>query len=161
MAWRGSTDIKDRIFGALVYLIPLYSALPFGRDLFAQFPILSLIQIPLIPIAFVYSAIPFGFGGLLVFFVLFLAVVRNGRIAHFIRFNTMQAILVDIALSLLSILFFSIIEPGVLPSLIAITLFNVIFTAVLAVCIYSIVQCALGRYPEIPAISEAVYTQVP
>ena len=159
MAWRGSTDIKDRIFGALVYLIPLYSALPFGRDLFAQFPILSLIQIPLVPIAFVYNAIPFG--SLVVFFVLFLAVVRNDRIAHFIRFNTMQAILVDIALSLLSILFFSIIEPGVLPSLISITLFNVIFTAVLAVCIYSIVQCASGRYPEIPAISEAVYTQVP
>lgn len=160
MAWRGSTDIKDRIFGALVYLIPLYSALPFGEDLFRQFPILSLIQIPLLPIAFVYSAIPFNFGRLLVFFILFLAVVRNDRIAHFIRFNTMQAILVDIVLSLLGILF-SIIGPGVLPGLISITLFNVVFTAVLAVCIYAISQCAVGRYPEIPAISEAVYTQVP
>ena len=159
MVWRGSTDIKDRIFGALVYLIPLYSALPFGRDLFAQFPILSLLQIPLLPLAFVYSSIPFG--SLVVFFVLFLAVVRNERICHFIRFNTMQAILVDIVLSLLSILFFRIIEPGVLPVLIAGTIFNVIFTAVLAICIYSIVQSALGRYPEIPAISEAVYTQVP
>lgn len=159
MAWRGSTDIKDRIFAALVYLIPLYSALPFGADLFGQFPILSLIQIPLLPLAFVYNAIPFG--SLVVFFVLFLAVVRNDKISHFIRFNTMQAILVDIALSLLAILFFNIIEPGVLPSPISITLFNVIFTAVLAICIYSISQCALGRYPEIPAISEAVYTQVP
>jgi hypothetical protein len=73
----------------------------------------------------------------------------------------MQAILVDIVLSLLGILFFNIIEPGVLPSLISITLFNVVFTAVLAVCIYAIFQCAIGRYPEIPAISEAVYTQVP
>ena len=159
MAWRGSTDIKDRIFGALVYLIPLYSALPFGADLFRQFPVLSFIQIPLLPLAFVYSAIPFG--SLIVFFVLFLAVVRNEKIPHFIRFNTMQAILVDIVLSLLGILFFNIIEPGVLPSLISITLFNVVFTAVLAVCIYSISQCAVGRYPEIPAISEAVYTQVP
>lgn len=159
MAWRGSTDIKDRIFGALVYLIPLYSALPFGADLFRQFPALSLIQIPLLPLAFVYSAIPFG--SLIVFFVLFLAVVRNEKISHFIRFNTMQAILVDIVLSLLGILFFNIIEPGVLPGLISITLFNVVFTAVLAVCIYSISQCAVGRYPEIPAISEAVYTQVP
>lgn len=158
MAWRGSTDIKDRIFAALVYLIPLYSAMPFGTDLFQQFPVLGLIQIPLIPLAFVYSLIPFG--SLIVFFVLFLAVVRNERIPHFIRFNTMQAILVDIVLSLLAILFFRIIA-GVLPPLIMATLFNVIFTAVLAVCIYSIVQSALGRYAEIPAISEAVYTQVP
>ena len=158
MVWRGSTDIKDRIFAALVYLIPLYSAMPFGADLFQQFPVLSFIQIPLIPLAFVYSLIPFG--SLIVFFVLFLAVVRNERIPHFIRFNTMQAILVDIVLSLLAILFFRIIA-GVLPPLIMATLFNVIFTGVLAVCIYSIVQSALGRYAEIPAISEAVHTQVP
>jgi hypothetical protein len=158
MVWRGSTDIKDRIFAALVYLIPLYSALPFGGDLFTQFPILGVIQIPLIPIAFIYSSIPFG--SLVVFFVLFLAVVRNERISHFIRFNTMQAILVDIVLSLLAILFFNILAE--IPSnLIFTTLHSVIFTAVLAIVIYSIVQSALGRYAEIPAISQAVYTQVP
>ena len=156
---RGSTDVKDRIFAAIVYLMPLYSALPFGGDLFRQFPFLEIITVPLLPIAFIYQSIPLG--GLLVFFILFAAVVRNEKIAHFIRFNTMQAILVDIVLSLLSILFFQIIEPGVLPSLITNTVFNVIFTAVLATCIYSIAQAASGRYPEIPAISEAVYTQVP
>jgi cation transporter-like permease len=159
MVWRGSTDIKDRIFAALVYSIPLYSALPFGGDLFTQFPILEVIKIPLIPIAFIYSSIPFG--SLVVFFVLFLAVVRNERISHFIRFNTMQAILVDIVLSLLAILFFNILGPGILPRLIEVTLYNVIFTAVLAITIYSILQSALGRYAEIPAISQAVYTQVP
>ena len=158
MVWRGSTDIKDRIFAALVYLIPLYSAMPFGGDLFRQFPVLGLIRIPLLPLGLIYGLIPFG--SLVVFFALFLAVVRNERIPHFIRFNTMQAILVDIILSLLGILFFRIIS-GVLPSLILVTLLNVIFTAVLAVCVYSIVQSALGRYAEIPGISEAVYTQVP
>ena len=158
MVWRGSTDIKDRIFAALVYLIPLYSAMPFGGDLFRQFPVLGLIRIPLLPLGLIYGLIPFG--SLVVFFALFLAVVRNERISHFIRFNTMQAILVDIILSLLGILFFKIIS-GVLPSLILVTLLNVIFTAVLAVCVYSIVQSALGRYAEIPGISEAVYTQVP
>ncbi|VEP15689.1 Tic20 family protein [Hyella patelloides LEGE 07179] len=159
MAWRGSTDAKDRIFAALVYLIPLYSAIPFGTDLFQQFPFLRVILIPLQPLALIYGLIPFG--NLVVFFVLFLAVVRNEKIPHFIRFNTMQAILVDIALSLLSVLFFRIIGPGILPSLITVTIFNVIFTVVLAACIYSIVQSAMGRYAEIPAISEAVYTQVP
>ena len=132
--------------------------MPFGGDLFRQFPVLGLIRIPLLPLGLIYGLIPFG--SLVVFFALFLAVVRNERIPHFIRFNTMQAILVDIILSLLGILFFRIIS-GVLPSLILVTLLNVIFTAVLAVCVYSIVQSALGRYAEIPGISEAVYTQVP
>lgn len=159
MVWRGSTDIKDRIFAALVYLIPLYSAMAFGGSLFNQFPVLRVITIPLIPIDFIYRSIPFG--SLVVFFVLFLAVVRNERISHFIRFNTMQAILVDIVLSLVSILFFNILGPGVLPVLIEETLYNVIFTGVLAIALYSIIQSALGRYAEIPAISQAVYTQVP
>ncbi len=159
MVWRGSADIKDRIFASLVYLMPLYSVMPFGGDLFRQFPFLSIIQIPLIPLALIYGSIPFG--SLIIFFVLFLAVVRNEKIAHFIRFNTMQAILVDIVLSLLSVLFFRILGPGILPSLIETTMHNVIFTGVLAVIIYAISQCVVGKYPEIPAISEAVYTQVP
>ena len=158
MVWRGSADIKDRIFGSLVYLMPLYSVMPFGGDLFRQFPFLEIITIPLIPLSIIYS-IPFG--SLIVFFVLFLAVVRNEKIAHFIRFNTMQAILIDIVLSLLSFLFFRIIGPGILNSLIETTIHNVIFTGILAVIIYAISQCVVGRYPEIPAISEAVYTQVP
>ena len=159
MAWRGSTDIKDRIFGALVYLMPLYSVMPFGRDLLGQFPPLAeAIFLLLTPITLLYSVIPLG--GFLLFFILFLAVVRNERVPHFIRFNTMQAILVDIVISLVSILFFRILA-GALPALIATTIFNAIFTVVLAVCLYSIIQSVMGRYPEIPAISEAVYTQVP
>ena len=161
MTWRGSTDVKDRIFGALVYLMPLYSGMRFGGDLLNQFPIVEqLLGLLLTPILLIYSLIPGGLGGFLLFFILFLAVVRNERIPHFIRFNTMQAILVDIVISLLSILFFQILG-GALPGLIATTIFNSIFTVVLAICLYSIVQSALGRYPEIPAISEAVYTQVP
>lgn len=159
MTWRGSTDIKDRIFGALVYLMPLYSGMIFGRDLLSQFPIVAqFLELLLTPILLIYSILPLG--GFLLFFILFLAVVRNERVPHFIRFNTMQAILVDIVLSLLSMLFFRILA-GALPALIATTIFNSIFTVVLAVCLYSMVQSAMGRYPEIPAISEAVYTQVP
>ncbi len=159
MTWRGSTDIKDRIFGALVYLMPLYSGMIFGRDLLSQFPIVAdLLGLLLTPILLIYRVLPLG--GFLLFFILFLAVVRNERVPHFIRFNTMQAILVDIVLSLLSMLFFRILA-GALPALIATTIFNSIFTVVLAVCLYSMVQSAMGRYPEIPAISEAVYTQVP
>jgi len=45
-------------------------------------------------------------------------------------------------------------------NLLAQTLNNVIFIGSLAACLYSIVQSILGRYAEIPTISDAAYSQV-
>ncbi|AFZ34592.1 hypothetical protein Sta7437_1012 [Stanieria cyanosphaera PCC 7437] len=157
MVWRGSTDFKDRIFAALVYLLPLYYALPFGSSLFAQFPLLEFITIPLIPIGIIYNSIPFA--GLIIFFVLFLAVVRNERISHFIRFNTMQAILLDIILFLFGFLIQILGQPLGAGFLIQ-TLSNVLFLGTLAACVYAIIQSFLGKYAEIPTLSDAVYSQV-
>ena len=156
MTWRGSTDTKDRIFGALVYLLPLIYVLPFGEFLLRQFPLLSIIYVPLSPLIAIYS-IPFA--GIIIFFVLFLAVVRNEKVSHFIRFNAMQAILFDILLVLCGFLL-EILGRGLGVNLFIETLYNVIFLGTLAACFYSIIQSALGRYAEIPTISEAAYSQV-
>ena len=158
--WRGSADTKDKIFAALVYLIPLYAAIPFGDYLLTQFPFLQLIMIPLIPVGIIYGLLPLGLGGLIVFFALYLAVVRNNKISHFIRYNAMQAIMLNIALSLLSLVFFRTGIFSALP-IVILTLQNVIFTVVLAICIYSIVQSVRGLYAEIPNFSQFVYNQVP
>ena len=157
MTWRGSATAKDRIFACLPYLLPLLSALPFGAYLFGQFPVLALILLPLQPLLAIYS-IPFA--SLIIFFVLFLGVVRNENISHFIRFNTMQALLIDIALFLCSMAL-RILVPALGTGLVGQTLFNVVFLGTLAACVYSVVQSAIGRYAEIPGISEAVYSQVP
>jgi hypothetical protein len=158
MAWRGSTTVKDRIFACLPYLLPLVSALPFGGFLFQQFPAFRVLLIPLQPVLFIYQSIPFA--GIIVFFLLFLLVVRNERIVHFIRFNTMQAILLDILLVLCSLLS-SILLKGLGTNLVTETLLNIVFLGTVAACGYSIVQSLLGRYAEIPALSEAVHEQVP
>lgn len=158
MAWRGSTTVKDRIFACLPYLLPLVSALPFGAFLFQQFPAFRVLLIPLQPVLFIYQSIPFA--GIIVFFLLFLLVVRNERIVHFIRFNTMQAILLDILLVLCSLLS-SILLKGLGTNLVTETLLNIVFLGTVAACGYSIVQSLLGRYAEIPALSEAVHAQVP
>jgi hypothetical protein len=157
MTWRGTTTVKDRIFASLPYLLPIISALPFGRFLFTQFPALGIILIPLQPVLFIYSAIPFA--GLVIFFLLFLLVVRNERIIHFIRFNTMQAILLDILLVLCSLVL-QILLPGLGTNLVTETLVNIVFLGTVAACGYSIVQSLLGRYAEIPTLSEAVHAQV-
>ena len=156
MTWRGSTDIKNRIFGALVYLLPLIYVLPFGQFLIRQFPFLSIIYVPIAPLIAIYR-IPFA--GIIIFFVLFLAVVRNEKVNHFVRFNTMQAILLDILIVLCGFLL-EILGRGLGVNLFIETMYNVIFLGTLAACFYSIIQSALGRYAEIPTISEAAYSQV-
>lgn len=161
MVWRGSTDYKDRFFGAVVYLFAVYDVLPLGVSLFTQIPALlplfKLLTILLIPIQLIYAvfntAIPLGFGSLVVFFILFLAVVRNERISYFIRFNTMQSILIGIAVSLIQIIFQTLGGLGLIAS--------AVFIVVIATCFYCMAECILGRFPEIPSISEVVYTQLP
>ncbi|HAN74031.1 MAG TPA: hypothetical protein DCQ63_06880 [Planktothrix sp. UBA8402] len=157
MTWRGTTTVRDRIFAALPYLLPLMDGLPFGRFLFQQFPVLQIITLPVIPLMFLYQYIPFA--GFIVFLGLYMLVVRNENIPHFIRFNTMQAILIDIVL-ILCTLFFQVFGSVLLQGFVGETLYNMIFLGLLAVFFYSVIQSLSGKYAEIPTISDAVYMQV-
>lgn len=148
MTWRGTTTIRDRIFAALPYLLPLMDGLVFGRFLFEQFPILQIITLPVIP-----------FAGFIVFIALYMLVVRNENIPHFIRFNTMQAILIDIVL-ILCTLIFQVLGSVLLQGFVVETLYNMIFLGLLAAFFYSVIQSLLGKYAEIPTLSDAVYMQV-
>lgn len=162
MSWRGSTTVKDRIFACLPYLLPLIEVSNFGRPLLSEFPPLAVVFSPLFAVSAVYNTIarsfPFGLGGLIIFFALFMLVVRNERVPHFIRFNTMQAILLDIVIILCTIVLELI---GITGNGFALsTLATTIFLGIVVASAYSVVQSILGRYAEIPAISDAVYMQV-
>lgn len=160
MARFGSADVKDRFFGAAVYLFAIYDAMALGTGLILQLPTLApffnFLELIVFPISLIYgifnTAIPL-FGSLLVFFVLFLAVVRNERIPYFIRFNTLQSILFGIAISLISIVFGTFGALGLIGSL--------TFIVATGASLFCMVECILGRYPEIPSISAAVYSQLP
>jgi hypothetical protein len=157
MTWRGSTTVPERIFACLPYLLPLIDGLKFGTFLFQQFPVIKLFFIPLVPVLQLYAAIPFA--DLIIFFTLYLAVVRNENIKHFIRFNAMQAILIDIILILCGLVL-PILIKGIQVQFVIETLFNMLFLGVVAAFIYAVVQSLSGRYAEIPPLSDAVYMQV-
>jgi hypothetical protein len=166
MSWRGSTTVQDRIYACLPYALPMIEALPFGVVLALQFPILGLILVPLSPFIAVYGALNSilgGTAGLVIFFALYLLVVRNEKIAHFVRFNTMQALLISIAATLSKLVLDLL---GITSSLAGATaipfmvLLSVIFLGVLAASIYSIVLAIIGKYAEIPVVSNAAYAQV-
>ncbi len=162
MSWRGSTTVSDRIFACLVYLLPLLDVLRIvGQvlqmsDSFLS-PLVAIVATPLAPLLSIYT----GFIPLIVFFALYLLVVRNENIAHFIRFNAMQAILFGIVISLVEIVWQYILAPAFGGTgLLTQTLFNAVFLGTIAAVGYSLVQTVLGRYAEIPTISDAVYMQV-
>jgi uncharacterized membrane protein len=158
MTWRGSTTVPHRIFSCLPYLLPLFHSLIFSSSFFHVFPVVGNVISPLVaPIVVVYNTIPLA--NLVVFLVLFLLVVRNEKVHHFIRFNTMQALLIDFILLVITLILpflGQIVNFGILGT----ALSSTIFLCVLAMFIYSIVQSLRGVYAEIPTISEAVYSQV-
>jgi hypothetical protein len=158
MTWRGSTTVKDRIFACLPYLLPIIEVFAYGQFFLTQFPPVQVLFLPLVPLLQIYYGVRYA--GLIIFFALFIFVVRNEKISHFIRFNTMQAILLDIVVFLFGILTDIV---GLLPSggFAIQTLYTTIFLGIVAASVYSIIQSLLGRYAEIPAISDAVYMQLP
>ena len=160
MTWRGTTTIQDRILASLPYLLPLMYGVQFGNSILTMFPALAAVLYPLIaPVAFIYSLVPFA--GIIVFFALLLLVVRNERISHFIRFNTMQALLITIVLFLCQIATSILSNLGSSIAPLLLVLNNTIFLAVLIALGYTIIQTIRGHYADkIPKLSDAVYLQV-
>lgn len=161
MSWRGSTTIQDRIFASLSYLLPLASSLAFAGYIIRELPALgTFLQPVLFPVALVYGAVGLLFGRfteIVIFFALYFLVVRNEKLPHFIRFNTMQALLVDILLFMFSLILGFL---NLFPDVIIIALSSTAFLGALVIVIFSIVQSLRGLYAEIPTLSEAAYMQV-
>lgn len=165
MTWRSTTEISDKVFGALLYLLPLVRAVFVGNALFqlisnfpALVPVGNILILLTLPVQFLYSLAPFGLGALIVFFALFLLVVRNPNVSHFIRFNALQAILIGFIITIGELILSLLNLPGL--GLITDAFYNVLLFGGLAAVGYSIFQCLIGRYPEIPTISEAVNIQI-
>lgn len=152
------TDVKDRSFGALIYLFPLVYALPFGIILLSQFPWLAQFFLPLIALYGVTNSLPFA--SLIIFFALWFAVVRNDNVSYFLRFNAMQAILINI-LQILFSLIMGILAPAFgAQSLISETLTNTIFMGSVAACFFSMIRSIQGQYAELPLLSDAASSQI-
>jgi Chloroplast import apparatus Tic20-like len=156
MSFRGSTTVPDRIFAGLPYLLPLLHGLGYASSFFNVFPALQFLFVPFMPLLLLYNV---RYASLIIFLALFFLVVRNENIKHFIRFNTLQALIVDIMLVIVDLIlpFFGKVSGA---DFIVTTISNVVFLGVIAIVVYSIVQSLRGLYAEIPTLSEQVYMQV-
>jgi hypothetical protein len=149
--------IWQRLLAALAYLLPWSDALPFGQSLFGLFPVLQWLSLPAIPVLLLQQAVPFG--GFVLFLVLFLAVVRNTKVPYLIRFNVLQAILVDILLILVSLAFSVLLAPLGLGFALR-TLSNTVFLGALLLVGFGVVQSLRGQEAEVPSLSQAVRMQL-
>jgi uncharacterized membrane protein len=149
--------IWQRLLAAAAYLLPWSDAIPFGRSLFGLWPALQLLGVPALPVALLQQVVPFG--NFVLFLVLFLAVVRNARVPYLIRFSVLQAILLDIVLVLLSLLFSVLLAP--LGAGFALrTLSNTVFLGALLLVLFGVIESLRGKEADIPTVSEAVRMQL-
>lgn len=156
MQEQGVTPL-ERLVATMPYVLPLADGFEWGRYVLEQFPLLAVPFIPLFPVMRLLNA-PFVSFGL--FIVLFSFVTRNPNIPRFVRYNTLQAIYLDIALIFPQLLK-SVGGPSV-PSSIGVPLSNTVFYAIVFSVVYAIYKNAQGQLPnEIPVISESVDSQMP
>ena len=95
---QGPPTLVWRVLAALCYLVPWIDSISFGREMYRRFRNLLVLYLVPGPLAKVYFSSQFA--PLIIFFVLFLAVVKNKKLHHFVRFNCMQAIMLDIVIML-------------------------------------------------------------
>lgn len=155
MSSYGSVSTVDRFFGSLAYLLAIVRAFPFGMFIFQQFPIVEELYLPLQPLLDLYS----GYGGFILFLVLYFGVVNNHQVSRFIRFNLLQSILIGVLLSLCGLLLQFLVPIFGMGALIQV-LMTTVFLGTLAMSGYGIFMSALGKYTEIPQLSESAQIQV-
>ena len=155
-----SVTATDRVFAALAYAMPLSSIAPAGSIFLNTYDtgLLSALITPIFAFLSPLLALDRGIGGFLIFIALFAFVVRNPNISRFIRFNVLQAIMVSFVASVLLIL---ITLPQVSSPALALPILSVVFLVGFIITIYGVIQSLLGRYADIPTISDAINMQMP
>ena len=149
-------QIFQRLLSIFIYTLPLKASIPFGYDLFNKYSYLNIIKLLTFPVEIIERSLPIG--SFLLFILLFAGLVRNPKVPYYVRYNTCQALLIDIALIIITYLFriLPIFELGSIIS----TLCAIIFIFTLCIFLYSIFQCINGVEPEIPLISKSTRMQI-
>tara|TARA_Y100001968_G_scaffold326346_2_gene369227 strand:+ start:172 stop:633 length:462 start_codon:yes stop_codon:yes gene_type:complete len=149
--------IFEKIIGILIYMLSWSEGLVFGRYLFHDYPLLNILAIPALPYIYIQQVIPFG--SIILYICCFIFIIRNPKISYFIRYNMLQAILINISLIIINFIFEILLIP--IGNLLLVKTFSsTIFLSLLAIIIFSIFQCLKGCEPDIPGISNSVRMQL-
>ncbi|KAL4856315.1 hypothetical protein ACK3TF_003128 [Chlorella vulgaris] len=155
----GSPDIADRVVASLPYLVPLLDGLRYGKFFLVQYPAFGAVLLPLDPIIRLYYSFPLA--SLIVFFGIYLGIINNQNFSRYVRFNAMQAVLLDIILILPGLLEGVFRPPTGGPGLqVYISGYNTIFLFLFACVAYGVGSCLVGQTPRLPLVADAADAQV-
>lgn len=153
-----SADAPDRLISAICYFYPFFDGVQYGKYIITQFsPIQTLIQ-PLIPAIKVFKSFPFN--GFLVFLTLYFVVVRNQNFSRYVRFNTMQAIVLDVLLIFPDLLERTFNPKDGVGLDLMMSFDSTVFLYLLVCLIYGSSSCLLGQLPRLPLVADAADRQV-
>ncbi|XP_054802284.1 protein TIC 20-II, chloroplastic [Prosopis cineraria] len=153
------TPATERLISVASYTLPFFNSLHYGRYLFLQFPSLGLLFDPILPLVTLYRSIPYS--SFVAFFALYLGVVRNPSFSRYVRFNSMQAVTLDVLL-VLPLLLQRIFTPGRsgLGFRLMVWAHSFLFLFTLLCFLYSVASCVLGRTPHLPFVADAASRQL-
>ncbi|XP_050205752.1 protein TIC 20-II, chloroplastic [Mercurialis annua] len=153
------TPATDRLISAVAYTLPFFNSLQYGRFLFTQYPSLGILFDPLIPLLSLYRSVPYA--SFVAFFGLYLGVVRNPSFSHYVRFNSMQAVTLDVLL-VIPLLLARIFNPGRsgLGFKLMVWGHNAVFLFSCFCFVYGLVSSVLGKTPYLPFVGEAAGRQI-
>ena len=160
-----SVEPLNRLYACLPYLLPIAAVVGFGGFLFDQFPQLEALFFPIFVLKGILAIsilqiIPLRF---VAWLCVFFGIVRNYKVNHFIRFNGMQALLLDIVVELVRVMLMILVQllgtVAFFPFMFQI-ISSVTFLGIIAASGYGIGQSVWGKYAEMPVVSEVAYMQV-
>jgi uncharacterized membrane protein len=160
-AAQDSISIQERVVATVPFLVPMLHGLDYGKFALAQNQWLLSLLSPLGNIRRLYSTVPFL--SLAVFFAIYIGIINQRETwSRYVRFNAMQAILLDIVLILPGV-FEQVLRPPTsgFGLTLYINAYNTIFFSVLACWLYGSGSCLLGRTARLPLVADAADQQVP
>ncbi|KAJ4721588.1 Protein TIC 20-II, chloroplastic [Melia azedarach] len=154
-----ATPATERLISAVAYTLPFFNSLQYGRYLFMQYPNLGVLFDPLLPLLSLYRSVPYA--SFVAFFALYLGIVRNPSFSHYVRFNSMQAVTLDVLL-VVPLLLTRIFNPGRagIGFKLMVLGHNAVFVFSCFCFVYGLVSSLLGKTPYLPFVADAAGRQI-
>ncbi len=151
-------NAAERVIAAIGYFLPFFDGIQYGRYFFLQYPAAERLLQPLFPLLQAYKSFPYS--NFIAFFALYLAIVRNPRFSRYVRFNTMQAVVLDVLLIFPSLVERTFTPRGGIGFELLIIFYNTVFLFLLACFLFGVFSCLLGKTPRLPIVADAADVQV-
>ncbi|KAK9124746.1 hypothetical protein Sjap_014348 [Stephania japonica] len=149
----------DRLISAVAYFLPFLNGLSFGYDLFSTIPALESAFDPIVPLLGFYRSVPYH--TIIGFFVLYVGIARDRRFTRYVRFNSLQALFLDVVAGVPCLVQLLLGQGGEgFASHVVRAISSVIFVVVVVGFVYNFVGCVLGRRPGVPLVSDVVDRQI-